>query len=42
VRSHLDAVMAKLGVTRKLEAVRLLAQGGWMWRAWPSEEMRDA
>lgn len=42
VRSHLDAVLAKLGVTRKLEAVRLLAQGGWMWRAWPPEEKRDA
>jgi len=32
VRSHLDAVMVKLGVARKLDAVRLLVQGGWMWR----------
>ena len=33
IRSHLDAVTAKLGVDRKLDAVRLLVQGGWMWRA---------
>lgn len=33
VRSQLDQVMAKLGVTRKLDAVRLLVQGGWLWRA---------
>jgi len=42
VRSHLDAVMAKLGVARKLDAVRLLVQGGWMWRAGPGEGMQDA
>lgn len=32
VRSHLAQVMAKLGVVRKLDAVRVLAQGGWLWR----------
>jgi DNA-binding CsgD family transcriptional regulator len=33
VRSQLDQVMAKLGVSRKLDAVRLLSQAGWMLRA---------
>lgn len=42
VRSHLDAVTAKLGVTRKLDAVRLLAQGGWLWRGGQMEGTLDA
>lgn len=42
IRSHLDAVLAKLGVDRKLDAVRLLAQGGWMWRAGQAEGVLDA
>lgn len=42
VRSHLDAVMAKLGVDRKLDAVRLLVQGGWMWRDMQAEGAVDA
>jgi DNA-binding CsgD family transcriptional regulator len=32
VRSHLRQVLAKLGVARKLDAVRVLAQAGWMLR----------
>lgn len=42
IRSHLDAVTAKLGVDRKLDAVRLLAQGGWMWRGGESRGAADA
>lgn len=42
VRSHLDAVNAKLGVDRKLDAVRLLVQGGWLWRRGQQEGTLDA
>lgn len=42
IRSHLDAVTAKLGVVRKLDAVRLLVQGGWMWRGGEAEGAADA
>lgn len=42
IRSHLDAVTAKLGVDRKVDAVRLLAQGGWMWRGGKAEGVADA
>ncbi len=42
VRSHLDQVMAKLGVGRKLDAVRLLVQGGWLWRDVQAEGVVDA
>lgn len=42
IRSHLDAVTAKLGVDRKLDAVRLLAQGGWMWRAGQAGQEAEA
>lgn len=38
IRSHLDAVTAKLGVDRKRDVVRLLVQGGWLWRAGQTEQ----
>ncbi|HQC98914.1 MAG TPA: helix-turn-helix transcriptional regulator [Aquabacterium sp.] len=42
IRSHLDAVTAKLGVERKLDAVRLLVQSGWMWRGGDAGGAGDA
>lgn len=38
VRTHLRQVKAKLGRARKIDVVRLLAQGHWLWPSVPAEK----